>query len=212
MAVVTYTKSGAKASTPLKLDKQIFGVEVKDHQLLKDAYLSYLAGGRTNNAVTKRRGEVRGGGRKPYRQKGTGNARFGSTRNPIWRAGGVAFGPTGNENYTRQLNTAAKHTALRQALSLAAKEERIKVIDSFVVAGGKTKSAAALLKKLGANDSTLLVVANKEEATTKAVRNIASLKMVSANYLNVFDVSNANQLIIEKPALDIISTWLGGKK
>ena len=93
MAVATYTKAGAKASTPAKLDKTVFGVDAKNHQLLKDAYLAYLAGGRDNNAVTKKRGEVRGGGRKPWRQKGTGNARFGSSRNPIWRGGGVALCP-----------------------------------------------------------------------------------------------------------------------
>src|SRR6266446_341125 len=116
MAVATYTKSGTKATDPAKLDKAIFGLEVKNQQLLKDAYLSHLANGRTNNAVAKRRGEVRGGGRKPWRQKGTGNARFGSSRNPIWRGGGVAFGPTGLENYTRKLNIGAKRTALRQAL------------------------------------------------------------------------------------------------
>src|SRR5581483_2578270 len=130
MAVTTYTKAGAKAATPAKLDKAVFGVEVKSHQLLKDAYLSFLANGRTNNAVAKKRGEVSGGGRKPWRQKGTGNARFGSSRNPIWRGGGVAFGPSGNENYSRKLSLTAKRQALRQALSLAAKEDRIKVIDS----------------------------------------------------------------------------------
>src|SRR6476646_11135064 len=102
MAVATYTKSGTKAATPAKLDKAVFGLEVKNHQLLKDAYLTYLANGRDNNAIAKKRGEVSGGGRKPWRQKGTGNARFGSSRNPIWTGGGVAFGPTGNENYVKQ--------------------------------------------------------------------------------------------------------------
>ena len=86
MAVATYTKAGAKAATPAKLDKAVFGVEVKSHQLLKDAYLSYMAAGRTNNALTKRRGEVRGGGKKPWRQKGTGNARVGSSRTPFGAA------------------------------------------------------------------------------------------------------------------------------
>src|SRR5689334_19016434 len=137
MSVATYTKAGAKASTPAKLDKAIFGVEVKNHQLLKDAYLAYMAGSRDNYAQVKKRGEVRGGGRKPWRQKGTGNARFGSSRNPIWRGGGVAFGPTGKENFTRQLNGKAKSQALRQALSLAAKEDRISVIDDFTSSDGK---------------------------------------------------------------------------
>ncbi|HET9174172.1 MAG TPA: 50S ribosomal protein L4, partial [Candidatus Saccharimonadales bacterium] len=101
MAVATFTKSGAKASSNAKLDKDVFGIEVKNHELLKSAYVAYLANGRINLAVTKKRGEVSGGGRKPWKQKGTGRARFGSSRNPIWTGGGVAFGPTGEENYTK---------------------------------------------------------------------------------------------------------------
>lgn len=209
MAVATYTKSGTKSSTAAKLDKAVFGVDVKNHQLLKDAYLAYLAKGRINNAVTKRRGEVRGGGRKPWRQKGTGNARFGSSRNPIWRGGGVAFGPTGNENYTRNLNANAKRQALRQALSLAAKEERVKVIDSFIVNDGKSKAAMNLLLKIDAKGNTLLVVASKDEKTSLATRNLNGLKMTQSNYLNIYDVSNADTIIIEKPALEAISSWLG---
>lgn len=211
MAVATYTKSGAKAATPAKLDKAVFGVDVKSHQLLKDAYLAYLANGRTNNAVAKKRGEVSGGGRKPWRQKGTGNARFGSSRNPIWRGGGVAFGPTGNENYSRKLNTSAKRQALRQALSLANKENRIVVIDSFVT-DGKTKSAQALLKKLNAIGDVLLIVADHEEKTVRSTRNVSGLKTVQATYLNVYDIANADFLIFEKPALEIASQWLGGTK
>src|SRR6478752_3221532 len=99
MPVATYTKTGNKATTAAKLDKKVFGLEVANHDLLKQAYLAYLANGRENLAVVKKRGEVRGGGKKPWRQKGTGRARFGSSRNPIWRGGGIAFGPTGNASY-----------------------------------------------------------------------------------------------------------------
>lgn len=210
MAVATYTKSGNKAATPAKLDKKVFGVEAKSHQLLKDAYLAYTAEGRTNNAVAKKRGEVRGGGRKPWRQKGTGNARFGSSRNPIWRGGGVAFGPTGNENYVRKLSTAAKRQALRQALSLAAKEDRIKVIEAFAPTDSKAKTAAKLLDKIGVGNNALVVVANKEAKLDLATRNISSLKLVQATYLNVYDVINADVIIMENPALEAVSTWLGG--
>ena len=99
MITPTFTKTGNKATVAAKLNKAIFGVEVGNNELLKQAYDSYLTNGRINLAKAKSRGEVRGGGRKPWRQKGTGRARFGSTRNPIWRGGGVAFGPTGIENY-----------------------------------------------------------------------------------------------------------------
>src|SRR5580704_17231797 len=126
MAVSTYSKSGTKSATAAKLDKRDFEIIPKDHTLLQSAYVAYLANGRQNLAVTKTRGDVRGGGRKPWRQKGTGRARFGSIRNPIWRGGGIAFGPTGLENYSKAMNIKAKRLALRQALSLQA--NTIKVI------------------------------------------------------------------------------------
>jgi large subunit ribosomal protein L4 len=212
MAIATYTKSGAKAATPAKLDKAVFGIEVKNHQLLKDAYLSYLAQGRTNNAVAKKRGEVSGGGRKPWRQKGTGNARFGSSRNPIWRGGGAAFGPTGLENYSRKLSTSAKRQALRQALSMAANEDRIKVIETFACPDGKVKPTLELLKKIGAQGSTLIVVSVKDNLVERATRNLPNLKAVQAGYLNTFDVMNSETIIISKKSLDIVNELLGTKK
>lgn len=210
MSVATYTKSGAKATTPAKLEKTVFGVEVKNHQLLKEAYLAYLANGRINLAVAKTRGDVSGGGRKPWRQKGTGRARFGSSRNPIWTGGGVAFGPTGQENYSRKLNTATKRQALRQALSLASREDRIKIIEKFA-ADGTVKTSLALFKKLEAVKNILLVVANKDNHAKRATNNLSEVKLVQAKYLNVYDLMNADVMIIEKEALDIIHEWLGGK-
>ncbi len=206
MAVATYTKSGAKASTPAKLDKAVFAVGVKDHQLLKDAYLSYLANGRTNNAVSKRRGQVRGGGRKPWRQKGTGNARVGSIRAPLWRGGGVIFGPTGNENYSRRLNSPAKRQALCQALSLAAKEDKVAVIESLAF-DGKTKSADKLLRKLEPGRK-LLITAAKDEKVVRSVRNLADAKLTTAAYLNTYDVLSSDLVIIEKAALEHINRRL----
>ncbi len=210
MSVPTYTKSGTKATTPVKLDKKVFGITVESHDLLKQAYLSYLANGRENNAVVKTRGLVRGGGRKPWRQKGTGRARFGSSRNPIWRGGGIVFGPTGNENYSRKLNTAAKQTALRQALSL--KSKAINVIDSIESNDGKVKPFVALLNKIGANRNVLVVVDNKSSELVRASRNVPYVILVQAKYVNVYDVLNADSIIITKKSLDIINEWLGGDK
>ncbi len=211
MAVATYTKAGAKATTPAKLDKAVFGLDVKDHQLLKDAYLSYLANGRSAQAKTKKRGEVSGGGKKPWRQKGTGRARFGSSRNPIWRGGGVAFGPTGNENFVRSLNVKAKRQALRQALSLATKEERVKVIEGFGSAEGKVQPTVKLLKKIGAEGSVLLVSAKHDDLAKRATNNLPTVKAVTASYLNVYDVMNADQIVMTRDSLEVINTWLGGK-
>jgi large subunit ribosomal protein L4 len=210
MVVATYTKAGAKATTPAKLDKKVFGVEIKNHELLKSAYLAYLANGRENFAVAKKRGEVRGGGAKPWRQKGTGRARFGSSRNPIWRGGGVAFGPTGEENYSKKINVKAKRTALRQALTLAAQENRIKIIEAFN-ADGKVKASVTLLNKIDSNGSTLLVVANKDENVARSVRNLQAVKVVQAKYLQVFDILNSNNVVITKDALDMVHEWLGDK-
>src|SRR5882672_8796302 len=153
--VPTFTKSGTKAATAATLDKTVFAVMPENHELLKLAYTAYLANGRDNLAQTKTRGLVSGGGKKPWKQKGTGRARFGSSRNPIWRGGGIAFGPTGEENYSVKVNVQAKRQALRQALSLAASEGHIKVIESFVNTGAKVSATAKFLGKIEATGNVL---------------------------------------------------------
>lgn len=208
MSVATYTKTGTKAAVPAKLDRAIFGLKVQNHQLLKDAYLAYLASGRSNYAKTKKRGEVRGGGIKPWRQKGTGRARFGSSRNPIWTGGGVAFGPTGNENYTRKLSTSSKRTALRQALSLAAEADKLKVIDTFACPDGKVKPTIELLNKIDAKGSVLLIVSEKDDLVNRATRNLPTVKTIQAMYLTVFDILNADTIIMSKKSLELITEWL----
>src|SRR5690349_6823006 len=212
MSVPTYTKSGTKAATPAKLDKAIFAVMPGNHELLKLAYTAYLANGRDNLAQTKTRGLVSGGGKKPWKQKGTGRARFGSTRNPIWRGGGIAFGPTGEENYKIKMSLAAKRQALRQALSLAASEGRIKVIESFASSDGKVSTSAKLLDKLEARGTVLLVLEHKDANTDRAIGNLQGVKATQANYLNVFDVMNADVLVVTEKALAAVTEWLGGKQ
>lgn len=204
MAVANYTKAGTKAAAPAKLDKSVFGVEVKNHELLKEAYVAYLANGRANLAVAKKRGEVSGGGRKPWKQKGTGRARFGSSRNPIWTGGGVAFGPTGNENYKKQMNVKAKRQAIRQALTL--KTDSVIVIEDIKAA--KTGELARLLMKVGAEKNVLIVVDNKTPELTLASRNLPKTKLVAAKYVNVFDVLNANAIVFTNAALNAVSEWL----
>lgn len=210
MPTPTFTETGNKATTPAKLDKAVFGVEVKNHELLKQAYATYLANGRLNLAVTKTRGDVSGGGKKPWKQKGTGRARFGSTRNPIWTGGGVAFGPTGEENYSKQLNTKAKRTALRQALSLAS--DKVIVIEEVAAKTAKTAELAGLLAKIGVTKKALLVVDTKSDELVRAARNLSNVKLVNATYLNVFDVMNADSIVVSTKALEAINAWLGGTK
>jgi large subunit ribosomal protein L4 len=196
------------------LNKDIFSLPVENHELLKLAYDAYLANSRNAHAKTLKRGEVRGGGKKPWRQKGTGRARFGSTRNPIWRHGGVAFGPTGNQNYTKNISKSAKKIAIRQALSLANQAKIITIIDAFVCPNGKVKEATTKLAKtnVASDEKVLLVVDQKNELLLRATRNIANLRVVRPTYLNVFDILNADKILITKPSLPTIDAWLTGGK
>jgi large subunit ribosomal protein L4 len=207
--VPTYTKAGAKAATAAKLDATVFSVMPENHELLKLAYTAYLANGRENLAKTKTRGLVSGGGRKPWKQKGTGRARFGSTRNPIWRGGGIVFGPTGEENYTKKMHVAAKRQAIRQALSLAASEGRIRVVEEFVNKDGKVAETVKFLGKLDTKGSVLMVLEHKDDVTVRATGNLQNVKVVQANYVNVYDVLNADTVVVTSKALEAISAWLG---
>ncbi len=210
MSVLAFSKSGAKSTAVPKLPKEIFEVEVKNHDLLKLAYEAYLANGRDNIAKTKDRSEVRGGGRKPWKQKGTGRARHGSIRSPIWRTGGVTFGPQGNENYSKKISKKSKQKATRQALTLAAKDGELKIIESIDIKDGKTKSAAALLAKLGCERRTVIVVADKTPEIVRVFNNIPFASVVSANYLNVFTLLNAHNIVMTKDAVKAVDGWLGG--
>jgi large subunit ribosomal protein L4 len=206
MAVATYTKTGNKATTPAKLDKSVFGVEANNHESVKAAYDAYLANGRPNLAVAKTRGLVRGGGRKPHRQKGTGRARAGSRRSPLWTGGGITFGPTGQENYSKRLNVKAKRLAIRQALSM--KADNIKVIETFECKDGKVAPVVKLLNKIEAKGNVLLVVSVKDQLVNQATRNIANVKATDARYLNVHDILNADNIVMSQKALAIVSEWL----
>lgn len=212
MAIATYTKAGAKATTAAKLDKAVFGVAPENHDLLKSAYVAYMANGRDNLAVTKTRGLVRGGGKKPWKQKGTGRARFGSSRNPIWRGGGIVFGPTGQENYSKQLNTKAKRLAIRQALSVSADANKVVVIEDIVSKEGKTAEFVKLLAKLEANRRTLIVVDVKSPELIRASRNIQKVKLVSANFVNVYDVLNADKVVFTNAGLKAVTDRLSVKE
>lgn len=212
VSATAYAKTGAKAATPAKLDAAVFACMPENHELLKLAYTAYLANGRDNLALVKTRGLVSGGGRKPWKQKGTGRARFGSSRNPIWRGGGIVFGPTGEENYTKKISVSAKRQAIRQALSLAAAEGRIKVVEEIDTKKGLVKPIVALLSKIEAAGSVLVVADVKDDLLDRATRNLRGVKAVQAQYLNVFDILNADSIVVSEKSLAIISEWLGGTK
>lgn len=198
----------------VKLNKDIFGLKVEKFQLLKTAYDAYLANSRSSHAKTLKRGEVRGGGKKPWKQKGTGRARFGSTRNPIWRHGGVAFGRTGEENFTKKLSKTSKRVAVMQALSVANADKKVIALESSVKApAGKTKDAVVILKKLKIEDKNVLaVVKEKTPEILRSTNNLPNVKVVRATYLNVFDILNADAVVISQPAMKELEAWLLGKE
>jgi len=196
------------AENKTTLNKEIFAVEVPNHQLLKLAYDSYLTGNRTSAARTKTRGLISGGGKKPWKQKGTGRARFGSSRNPIWRGGGIVFGPTGNENYKLNISTSSKRTALRQALTLANKADKFIIAEPSTT--GRTKDIVKFLedRKLGTTRRVLLVTDKKTDELIRATANLQAIQLVSSMYLSVFHILNADKIIISPAALATVEEWL----
>jgi large subunit ribosomal protein L4 len=195
------------------LNKDIFDLTVENHELVKLAYDAYLANSRSSHAKTLKRGEVRGGGKKPWKQKGTGRARFGSTRNPIWRHGGVAFGRTGNENFTKKIARSSKLLAVRQALSMKNADKAVFVLDSKVKLDGKTKTAVEVLKDMKLDGKNVLaVVAEKTPEVLRSTNNLPNVKLVRATYLNVFDIMNADAIVFSEAALKEVEKWLIGEE
>ena len=199
------------ADAKVTLNKDIFSLKVENHELLKIAYDSYLANSRSSHAKTLKRGEVSGGGKKPWKQKGTGRARFGSTRNPIWRHGGVAFGRTGEENFEKKLAKNSKKLAVRQALSLKKADKAVFVADFKVT--GKTKDFVKILRDQDLEDKTVLAVTSeKTDELLRSTDNLANVKLVRATYLNVFDIMNADAVLFDTKALKDLEAWLLNKE
>lgn len=196
------TKKAATTALP----KEVFAVEVPNHELLRLAYDSFLANNRLASATTKQRGEVRGGGKKPWKQKGTGRARFGSTRNPIWRGGGIVFGPRGNENYTKKISTTSKRVATKQALSLASAAGKI-IIDEIKTTG-RTKEVVNYLADKKLDRKVLLVVDEKTPELIRATANIQNVLLIRSTYLSVYHILNADHIVIAPKSIDTIKGWL----
>ena len=206
--LASYTASGQTA-VKLVAPAGLFDAQPSTHELLHQAYLTQQANSRPNLAQTKGRSQVRGGGRKPWRQKGTSRARAGSIRSPIWRGGGVVFGPTTERNYSKKINRRQSQLALRQALSL--KAPQVMVIAALPTAG-KTAQLEQLLSKLGCLRRSLLVDTQISEPLRRASNNLATVKPVSAGYLSVKQVIDADHIVITKAGLDGLKERLGADK
>ena len=195
--VSVYNIEGKEVGT-IELNDAVFGVEVNEH-LLHMAVVNQLANNRQGTQKAKTRSEVSGGGRKPWRQKGTGHARQGSTRAPQWTGGGVVFAPTPRE-YTFKMNKKEKRAALKSALTSRVEENKFIVVDELVFNEIKTKNFANVLKNLDVKKALVVLEADNVNAEISA-RNIADVKTTKANTLNVFDVLKYNTVIATKAAV-----------
>ncbi len=192
--------SGEKVGE-IKVSADVFGIKEENEQVVHDAVVTEMANARQATAKTKKRHEVSGGGKKPWRQKGTGRARAGSTRSPIWVGGGTVFGPDGNQSYKRSQNKKAHELALKTVLSDKVKEKTIVVVDSLALEEVSTKKFALILKTLGCVGKTLLVDDTEDPKLVLSSTNLPSIKCVSVDNIGVYDLLNANHFMISKEAL-----------
>jgi len=193
-----YDRTG-KTVGSLELSDELFAAPV-NAAVLHQVVTAQLAGRRTGTADTKTRGEVRGGGKKPYRQKGTGRARQGSTNAPHYRGGGTVFGPH-PRSYEQRLPRKMKRLALRGALTAKFDDEAIKVIDTFGLDAIRTKELAGVLRALEANGRVLVVAPGRDQTLELSARNLPLVEIILADSLNVVDLLKADLILIEQPSL-----------
>ena len=198
MLTKVYNMAGKQVGE-IELPEAVFGIE-PNAAVVHDAVKNHLANKRQGTQSALTRAEVSGGGRKPWRQKGTGRARQGSTRAPQWTHGGIVFAPKPRD-YTFSMNKKAKRLALKSVLSAKAAEENVVVIDAITMAAPKTKEFAAFLKAVGCTGNTLVVTAAPDQNVVRSGRNIAGCQVTFANLLNTYDVANADKLVVDQAAL-----------
>ncbi|MDZ7266109.1 MAG: 50S ribosomal protein L4 [candidate division KSB1 bacterium] len=200
MQVEVYTKDGQKSGRTIDLPDEIFGIEPNRHVIYL-AVKAQQANQRQGTHKTKTRREVSGGGKKPWKQKGRGVARAGSTRSPLWVGGGRVFGPQPRD-YSQSLNQKVKKLARRSALSLKAKAGEMVVVEDFTVASGKTREMAGILKNLGADKlKTLLLIPQADPALLRASRNLYRLRLQLGSDVSTFELLNCQKLFIQESAV-----------
>jgi len=207
MPVIDLYNKEKKKVSDITLSDVVFNAEIKKY-LLHDIVRSQLAKKRSAHAKTKTRSEIRGSGAKPWKQKGTGRARAGTKKSPIWRGGGTVFGPTGNENYEKKVPKKVMLSALRVALSVKCKDEQIIALDEFNMDAIKTKEFAGTLDKLEAKNC-LFVINERDENIEKSSRNLSKMKVISADHINVYDILKYENLVLTKPSIEKIEKRLG---
>ncbi|KZZ85499.1 MULTISPECIES: 50S ribosomal protein L4 [Bacillaceae] len=203
--VTMLNQSGANAGE-IELNDSIFGIE-PNQAVLFEAVIMQRASLRQGNAKVKNRSEVRGGGRKPWRQKGTGRARQGSIRSPQWRGGGVVFGPT-PRSYAYKLPKKVRRLAIKSALSSKVQDSKIVVLEDLTLDAVKTKEMASILKAISVEKKALIVTADVNEKVSLSARNIQGITVVAADGINVLDVLNHEKLIMTKAAVQKVEEVL----
>ena len=207
MKVNTYNKSGKKTSTKVDMDNRVFKIEPNEHCIYL-AVKSELAAKRQGTSSSKTRSEVSGGGRKPYKQKGTGNARVGSTRNPARVHGGSAFGPK-PRTYTLKLNKKVRTLARKSALSMKVLKDSYKVLNDFSMDKIKTKDFLTVLENLEVeNIKTLVITDSIENNLFLSSRNVKNVNLVNVKSFSTYDVMNSNFLLIDKNSVDFLNKTL----
>ena len=198
--VSVYNMEGKEVGT-IELNDAVFGVEVNEH-LVHLAVVNQLANNRQGTQKAKTRSEVSGGGRKPWRQKGTGHARQGSTRSPQWTGGGVVFAPTPRE-YTFKMNKKERRLALKSALTSRVQENKLIVLDELKFDAIKTKNMTAVLNALNVKKA-LVVINENDQNVVLSARNIADVKTALTNTINVYDILKYNTVVVTKAAVETI--------
>jgi large subunit ribosomal protein L4 len=206
MQLPVYNIQGEQVSEA-ELQDDIFAVPV-NQALMHQALVRQLANARLGTHKTKTRGEVRGGGRKPWRQKGTGRARQGSIRSPQWRGGGTVFGPT-QRSYAQKMPRKMRRQALRSALSVKAAESQIVLLDGIEMDGPKTKEMKGILSSLGIESTALILLPQRDETILRSVSNLSEVRTLVAQYLNVRDLLKYDYLLVPLASLEVIEGILG---
>lgn len=204
--VAIYNQTGSKVGD-IDLNESVFGIE-PNNTVLFEAIIMQRASLRQGTAKVKTRAEVRGGGRKPWRQKGTGRARQGSIRSPQWRGGGTVFGPV-PRSYSYKLPKKVRRLAIKSALSAKVLEESVVVLDALSFASPKTKEFASVLANLPVGKKALIVTETLDENIALSARNIPGVTVIDANSINVLDVVGHNTLIMTKAAVEKVEEVLG---
>ncbi len=206
--VKVLTQTGAEAGE-IVLNEAVFGIEPSE-QAIYDAVQVARANSRQATAKTKKRDEVSGGGKKPYRQKGTGRARAGSTRAPQWRHGGIVFGPTGEQNYSLKMNKKERALALKSILSSKVANKELIVVDKFEFAEPKTKEMVTCLKAIDAKGKILLVVGDEsfDDNANLSSYNLGCIAAVYPENINVYELINSDTVVFTKEAIQCVEEVL----